>query len=392
MNRNDQQWNIWAALPLGARVGQNFKVKGDPVELTYKQFYEITGSTQHAEFERYLKDVLFDPTERNKFYARLNEVNHNLGIDTFKPYFELYAAERKSHQQDYTPDSVANLLALLTRSDAGVFESSKYSGYDPTAGTGSLIIQKWHDDRAQETPWSYAPHRYLYRADELADNVIPYLIHNLAFRGMNALVVHGDVLEGRVKQVYFIQNSNDDFMAYSDVNVMPHSDDCAREFGVTEWLEDEIKHIESQKVVWRRALPMKRKALEVNPDPKPGAWSVDPDRLLLKHVAVIERAKKGKDYPAGTVVVQLSATKGQVGLLKSSGEIASHYAAINMIEFIDPYFAWMYLQREIPKHFRRVQEGLNVPLEEIGNCPFSFPIEAMIALQEAANGQLEMVF
>lgn len=342
--------------------------------LTYGGFYEITGTTQHSEFEKYLRDVLLKPKERKEFYDKLNVVNHNLEVDTFKPYFELYAAERKSHQQDYTPDSVANLLAVLTRSDATIHATSKYSGYDPTAGTGSLIIQKWHDDRQQESLWSYAPHRYFYRADEIADNVIPYLIHNLAFRGMNAMVVHGDVLEGKVKQIYFIQNSRDDFMAYSDINVMPHTERVAQEFRVTEWLETPIEHIESQKVFYQYALPMKRKALKVNPNPKPVARQSLKDRIKLKDVATIERAKKGKVYPKGTVVVQMSATKGQTGLLKSSGEVESKYAAIQFHEFINPAFAFYQLQQMIPKHFKRVQEGLNVPLGEIGECPFAFPI------------------
>lgn len=361
--------------------------------LTYKEFYEITGATQHSEFEAYLKSILFKPVERKEFYDRLLEVNPRLSEDTFKPYFELYAAERKSHQQDYTPDSVAHLLSVLTRSNPEVLQTSKYAGYDATAGTGSLIIKKWNDDRIQETPWSYAPHRYTYRVDELADNVIPYLLHNLALRGMNAIVVHGDVLTGKVKQVYFIQNSSDDFMAYSDINVMPHSKDCAKEFGVTEWLEDEIKHIESKEVVWQYALPMKRKALEVNTNPKFVARQSLKNQLKLKHVAKIERAKKGKIYSKGTIIVQMSATRGQVGLLKSSGEVGSQYAAIQLYDFIYPIFAFYFLKRAIPRHFHRVQEGLNVPLEEIGNCPFVFPLEVLTEMfKEQENGQLAFNF
>lgn len=217
--------------------------------LDAETFYKITNTTQHAEFEAYLKNILFRPGEREKFYNALLKVDCDVYKDTFRDYFEEYNAERKSHNQDYTPDEVSKILAVLTRSNAETFQSAKYSAYDPTAGTGSLLIQKWKDDQLAETLWSYAPHRYFYRADELADNVIPYLIHNLAIRGMNAIVVHGDCIEGRVKQVYFIQNSKDDFLRYSDVNVMPHSKMVAEEFGVKEWLQDEIKHIESGKVI-----------------------------------------------------------------------------------------------------------------------------------------------
>lgn len=340
----------------------------------YEEYWNICGATQHSEFEAYLKEIVFKPGERKKFYDAMLEINPLLYIDTFKPYFEIYAAERKTNMQDYTPDAVARFLAVITRSDPQSFQTSKYAGYDPTAGTGSLIIQKWHDDRIQESPWSYVPHRYIYRADEIADNVIPYLIHNLAIRGMNVVVVHGNVLEGKVKQIYFLQNSKDDFMAYSDVNVLPHSTDCTKEFSVNEWLESEIKYTESREVVWQHALPMKRKKLEVNQNPKMLARPTRKNQLKLKDVAEIERAKKGKVYPVGTIVIQLSATKGQTGLLTSSGEIGSQYAAVQLYDFINPTFAFYQLKQTIPRHFKRVQEGLNVPLEEIGNCPISFPL------------------
>lgn len=278
--------------------------------ITYKEFYEIANVEQHSEFESYLKRIVFDKKERNAFYTRLLDINPILSVDTFKPYFELYSAERKSNMQDYTPVPVAGLLSVLTRSSAEDLQNSKYSGYDMTAGTGALLIQKWNDDRIQETPWSYAPHRYLYRGDELADNVIPYLIHNLAIRGMNAIVVHGNALEGQIKQIYFIQNSHDDFMAFSDVNVMPHSDDAMREFGVKSWKEKAIDYKESSKVEWQRALPMKRQALEVQKG-IPGEYVKKEDVLTLGDIAQVERAKAKKAYPLGTIVVQMSATKGQ---------------------------------------------------------------------------------
>lgn len=72
--------------------------------------------------------------------------------------------------------------------------------------------------------------------------------------------------------------------------------------------------------------------------------------------------------------MQLSATRGQTGLLKSSGKVGTQYAAIELAFFIDPTFAFFQIKQNIQRHFARVQEGLNVKLEEIGNCPFSFPI------------------
>ncbi len=221
------------------------------------ELYTIAGVNQHAEFEKFISDLLFKPKERNDFYKKILAINSNVSTDTFREYFEEYAAERKSQQQDFTPDSVSELLAKITRNDNS--SESGWSGYDPTAGTGSLIIKKWNDDRLAETPFSYAPHNYLYMVEEFGDNVIPYLLHNIAIRGMNCVVIHGDTLERNIKQIYFVQNSHDDYMKFSDINVMPHTDKVKEKFNVSNWSEKAIEHVESDKVAYIPALPMHRK-------------------------------------------------------------------------------------------------------------------------------------
>lgn len=243
-----------------------------------------------------------------------------------------------------------------------------------TAGTGTLIIQKWWDDMNCETPFTYAPHRYLYKADELSDSAIIYLIHNLALRGMNALVIHGDVLEGTTKNIYFIQNSDDDYLHFSDINVMPRTDDIAREFSVSEWIGEPIEHIESQEVILNFAYPSIKEAFEVDYSNKPfegKGLDYYHNRIKLKDVAYsIERSKKNRIYPKNAIIVQLSATSGQVGLLKSSGRVGTQYAVVILENYINPIVAFEWLKIEIPRFFHRVQEGLNVKIEEIGNCAF----------------------
>lgn len=337
------------------------------VKLGREEFYKIAGVKQHAEFEKYLRDILFKPEERTKFYKAMLAVDTNVYVDSFKAYFEQYAAERKSFQQDYTPDSISTLVARLSCSDP----SGGWSAYDPTAGTGSLIIQKWKDDLFEENPFSYAPHNYLYRADELADNVIPYLLHNLAIRGMNCIVVHGDALEGTVKQIYFVQNSDDDYLGFSDINVMPHNDMVTDYFQVSNWEEEAIDHIESGEVLFMPTLlPKQKKEIEVNPDAVPGppAAGSDPDQLRLKDIAHVERVKSKKVYPTGTVIIQMSATRGQIGLLKSSGEVHSQYACI-VSPIADGGFLFPMLKHMAPHHFHCVQQGLNLTLDDIETIP-----------------------
>lgn len=338
--------------------------------LTYEDFYGLANVKQHREFEDYLRRIIFEPDERKKFYKGLIDLGISMREDTFREYFELYAAERKSFQQDYTPQAVTDMLAVLV--SMGNPQDGEWSGYDMTAGTGAMIISKWWEDMIQESPFSYAPHRYMYLAEELSDTSIPYLIHNLAMRGMNAIVIHGNSLEREVKQIYFIQNSKDDYLGFSDVNVMPHTEDVARRFGIRKWLEDEIDYKESGEVVIQYALPMQGTSRPTpNTEIDPKAYRA-PDWLgspRLKEIATLERAKKGKIYPKDSVVVQISATNGQVGMLQLPGKVESKYVVIQSRQGMDNRLVFMYLQLIVPWWFHRVKEGLNVKFEEIGNIP-----------------------
>jgi hypothetical protein len=213
----------------------------------YHEYWDLLSVDQHSQFQDKLKEIIFKRKEREKFYDKLLEIKHDVSIDTFKEYFELYSAERKSNQQDFTPDSITKVITDIN----GLNESqSGFSAYDPTAGTGTMIIAQWDADRMKVAPWFYYPHNYFYMAEELSDQALIYLLHNLTLRGMNAIVLHGDSLERKYKQVYFIQNSKDDHMLYSDINVMPRSEFVENALDIREWTGEAIEHIESQKVVW----------------------------------------------------------------------------------------------------------------------------------------------
>ena len=99
----------------------------------------------------------------------------------------------------------------------------------------------------------------------------------------------------------------------------------------------------------------------------------------LTDVADVERAKKGKTYPAGTVYVQVSATNGQVGCLSEPGEIEQKYATVipkdsskvyppylrlvlefGMDEFLGSYQSTLNIQISDFKHFKtRIHEDYN---------------------------------
>lgn len=113
-------------------------------------------------------------------------VEGDLSEDWMQKIYQYYLADRKEKMQDYTPKCLAQFLAML----AGDAEEI----VDLCAGSGALIIQRWNRNRDQK-----------FRAYELDENVIPFLIFNLAVRNIEALVNVGDVLQGEITEVYAIR-------------------------------------------------------------------------------------------------------------------------------------------------------------------------------------------
>ncbi|OJG36213.1 hypothetical protein RV00_GL001572 [Enterococcus devriesei] len=188
-----------------------------------------------------LMAILFDKAKREKMFKSFLEIEWRLDHDWFHAYFEEEHANKKKYAQDFTPDSISKLLAKIAGSSS--------SNLDVAAGTGSLMIQKWNQDRLSISPFEYRPSLFFYQCEELSDRALPFLLFNLLIRGMNATVVHGDALSREAKQAYFLQNDKNDPVSFSNLNVMPHSPIAEREFDISKWLEKPLKHIESPKII-----------------------------------------------------------------------------------------------------------------------------------------------
>src|SRR5690606_26105407 len=114
----------------------------------------------------------------------------------------------------------------------------------------SMTIAAWDGDRMQHSPFDYRPSWYFYVCEELSERAIPFLVFNLALRGMNALVTHCDVLSRTAYGAIFIQNDKDDHLAFSSINFLPRTDAVANNGLVIplEWSElgpTYQEHIES---------------------------------------------------------------------------------------------------------------------------------------------------
>lgn len=124
-----------------------------------------------------------DETKMNEF---CNLVENDLSKDWLQMIYQYYLAEREQKKQDYTPKCLAQFLSrLIGESDSTI---------DMCSGSGALTIQRWNEYPDMEFE--------LYEFDE---NVIPYLIFNMAVRNINAVIHQADVLQQEIINSWKVQ-------------------------------------------------------------------------------------------------------------------------------------------------------------------------------------------
>ncbi|WP_129045024.1 N-6 DNA methylase [Companilactobacillus metriopterae] len=161
-----------------------------------------------------LKNILFDKQTREDFFRKFLEEDSDLSKDQFHELFMSEMANRKKKKQDFTPDSVAQVLNKLSE-----FEDDNY--FELAAGSGGLAIAHWWQECQKEFPWEYRPSEHFHYLEELDELATLILIFNMSIRGMNAVIVMGDSLDKTASNVFLIQNYLDDPMGFSDVNIVP---------------------------------------------------------------------------------------------------------------------------------------------------------------------------
>lgn len=209
--------------------------------LTTKIIHELLGVDEVYKAPDTLMTILFDKEKREELFRRFLVHETDVSYEWFMQYFEEEQADRKNKKQDFTPKSVSTLLSKIV-------SGNQY--YEVAAGTGGILIQAWQEQRLNDNPFTYRPSNYWYHVEELSDKAIPFLLFNMLIRGMNGIVVHGDALTREIKNVYFLQNTKDDYLGFSDLNVMPRNEFTEKEFNVRKWVGDGITHIESPLIEW----------------------------------------------------------------------------------------------------------------------------------------------
>lgn len=186
--------------------------------------------------DRLMEILYMDKPERDKYFMDfLNAFDKDVTYDWFHDYFQDEHADRKNQKQDFTPQSVSRLLSAIVGPEGNTY-------YEPAAGTGGILIERWNQDRMKHSPFDYEPRDYYYTAEELSDRAIPFLLFNMLIRGMNGNVVQCDVLTREATGAFFIQNDANDFMGFSSLNLLPYNEDTETELNI-KFVDEKYKPI-----------------------------------------------------------------------------------------------------------------------------------------------------
>lgn len=212
---------------------------------------KILGIDESYKAPEKMLNLMLDDKKRPETFKKFLDVSTDMSFDWFHEYYQDEQAERKSQKQDFTPDSIAQLLNDLVEKDRSAGEY-----FEPAAGTGGVLIKRWWDDRLKDpvhlahvkksvlnknkgiSIFTYDPRNYWYQVEEMSDRALPFLIFNMSIRGMNGAIVQCDSLSRKTKEVYFIRNNTSDFLAFSDVIKMPHTKGVEDFYHIKEWVKE----------------------------------------------------------------------------------------------------------------------------------------------------------
>lgn len=209
--------------------------------LTTEKINELIGVDDSWEAPEKLFKTLLNRDERIKLFNEFLKYETDVSFDWFHMYFQDEAADRKKMKQDFTPQSVSNLMSQLTNT-----KNDNY--FESACGTGGIVIEHYYQKCLEQTPWDYKPSQHYHTLEELSNRAIPFLLFNLAIRGMNATVIQIDSLSReKCKGVFFVQNVKNDALSFSDINIMPYSEEVKKEFNIKSWSDERYpEHIENK--------------------------------------------------------------------------------------------------------------------------------------------------
>lgn len=219
--------------------------------LTVGKINELIGVDECIDAPSKLMTIILNKEERVTLFKRFLQVETDISYDWFKNYFEKGLSDHKAQKQDFTPDEVSELLTKLTEKPNNFVSHETQNTLDVGAGTGTITIKKWYEERNRSDFLTYYPHNYLYVCEEKSNTAIPFLLFNLSIRGINAVVLQIDSLTRIAKGAFLIENEKDDFLCFSDINTFPYNKNTREMFEIKSWNETNyVPRVETNIIKW----------------------------------------------------------------------------------------------------------------------------------------------
>lgn len=147
------------------------------------KWLDALGVSESYQVPDAMMKALIDDTKRHELFS-LYLSKFSFGDDPVNVLFQEEHGDRDKFKQDYTPPELARLVAEMAHRDTG---KAPATIADLCAGTGTLTLACLRK----------FPHAY-YHCEEVTARAIPFLLFNLAIRGVNAEVFQQDVLTREV--------------------------------------------------------------------------------------------------------------------------------------------------------------------------------------------------
>lgn len=88
--------------------------------------------------------------------------------------------------------------------------------------------------------------------------------------------------------------------------------------------------------------------------------------VKLYDLAILERAKEGQVYPAGSTLVQVSATNGQTIYLEEATTVETKYVVVIPKVKIMPFYLHLIVEMAMPSFLHSYKSGLNLQVGSFG--------------------------
>ncbi|MDK7284481.1 SAM-dependent DNA methyltransferase [Staphylococcus pettenkoferi] len=208
-----------------------------------KKINSLLNIKDSSQAPRKIWEILYsDKEQRDNYFKKFLEAfDKDLSYDWFSEYFQEKTASRNKHKYDYTPDKINELVNRIVGNGHTLY-------YEPLAGTGGTVINRWYQDQMQHTIFDYKPSMYFYNTEEIADGNIPILLFNMLIRGMNGVVVQCDVLTREAYGVFYIQNDENDALGFSTLNRLEYTERIEQEFNI-KFVEHKYSKIKQTKEI-----------------------------------------------------------------------------------------------------------------------------------------------